>query len=204
MFGGWHEWLTSFFAILCVGAAIKIMDDFLDSEYDLCRGKITLAGRLGRAVLPYTLCVALLGAYLNTQLCISLFLASYALGMFSTWRDVLPTRLPAYVEILIAIGLSVLCTGWYMTLWAVSITAVIDWLDDLVDIAGDKRSGQRNLALRLGVVETILLLLAALCTAVLTNVSNTILVFVSLTALMILSEISTRNLWKSAEDGEEV
>ncbi|MBX5436782.1 MAG: hypothetical protein IRZ33_06140 [Alicyclobacillaceae bacterium] len=197
MSGGWHDWLLSLACLLFTGAAVKLMDDYLDAEYDICRGQRTMASKLGRATLPYSLVLALLGAYLSLHEAVALFLASYAVGMLSAWRERLPTRMPAYLEMAAAVGLSYLLVGWRLTLWGVAMMALVDWLDDVIDMAGDTVSGQRNLAVRVGVVETSLLCLAALLVAVLTNASLTVLAFLAVTVLTILSDLTTTRLWRT-------
>ncbi|MCL6593469.1 MAG: hypothetical protein K6T31_05790 [Alicyclobacillus sp.] len=182
--------------MLLVGAAIKLMDDHLDAEYDICRGERTLAVRLGRACLPYALVLALLAAYIDRQLTLALFFSSYAVGMLSQWRDVLPTRLPAVCEMAAAVCLSCTLTGWRTALWALALMVTIDWLDDLADVHKDVRTGQRNVAARLGVVETSLLVLAAMCLAVLASPRLTAIAFVVLTLLTIAAEWTTRRLWQ--------
>ncbi|MCL6548323.1 MAG: hypothetical protein K6T30_05380 [Alicyclobacillus sp.] len=199
MSGDWLDWLSALACLLCTGAAVKLMDDYLDAEYDICRGQRTVATKLGRATLPYSLVLALVGAYLNLHEALALFFASYAVGMLSGWRERLPTRLPAYVEMLAAVGLSCLLSGWRMALWGVAMMALVDWLDDVIDVSGDQVSGQRNMVVRIGMVETLLLCLAALLVAVLTDASLTALAFLAVTLLTILSELTTSRLWGTVD-----
>lgn len=202
MFGDWHSFLVTVGCLLCVGAAVKLMDDYLDVEYDVCRGVRTCAARLGRATLPYALVLTILGAYLNLPVTIAVFLAAYGVGMLAGWNEKMPTHLPAYIEIIIAAGLSILLSGWEMTLWAFSMMAVIDWLDDLMDVTHDRTTGQRNMALRAGFVETLLLLLLALFAAVMSNAVLTAMTFVVLVLLTMLSEMTTTNLWNESSGNE--
>jgi 1,4-dihydroxy-2-naphthoate octaprenyltransferase len=203
MYGAWHEWISPLLCLLLAGAVIKLMDDYLDAPFDLSRGKQTLANRLGRAILPYVLVMAFLAAYLDPTLSTAVYLASYALGMVCNPRERLPTHLYAYVEIIVALLLSCLVAGWQLALWSLSMMAVIDWLDDIIDASGDKVTGQSNLAIRIGTVETVLLLMVAFCTAVLTNVNLTVLTFVAVACLTVMSEFSTHHIWKqSSTEGE--
>lgn len=202
MSGSWYEWGVLLLCLLLIGAVVKLLDDSLDADFDKFRGQLTLAARLGRAVYPYGVVLALVAAYLNANLTIALFLGSYVVGMFVQWRESLPTKVSAYIEILAGIALSVALTGWQTAFWGVAMMAVIDWLDDLVDYSGDKTSGQVNLALRIGVVETLFLVMAALCTAVLLNPLLTGLTFIAVTLLSIAAELTTKHLWKvNGEDG---
>ena len=204
MFGGWSEWLGWLACMLLTGAVIKLMDDSLDAAFDKFRGKRTLAVRLGSAVFPYGLMLALLAANIDVKLTLALFFGSYAVGMFTNWRERLPSHLPAYVEMLLAVGSSVLLTGWQLALWAIAMMAVIDWLDDLVDVAGDKRSGQANLAVRIGFVETLFLVMGMLCVAVLLDPVRTVLAFVAVTLLSIGAEATTKRLWSVHDEKEGV
>lgn len=117
MFGGWPEWLVQIGCLVLIGAAVKLMDDFLDCEYDLSRGRRTLAAQFGRACLPYALVLALCAAALDLRLTIAVFLGSYVMGMFSTWREDMPTHIPAYVEMLLGAALSWWIVGWRTALW---------------------------------------------------------------------------------------
>lgn len=204
MSGNWYEWGLWLLCMLFVGAVVKLLDDSLDADFDKFRGKRTLAARLGRAVFPYGTVLVLFAAYLDVSLTVALFLGSYVVGMFVQWREVLPTRVPAYVEIVVAMAVSVLLTGWQMAFWGISMMAVVDWLDDLVDYAGDKTSGQVNLALQIGVVETLFLVMLALCTAVLLNPLFTALTFIAVSILTILAEVTTKHQWKTNEQDGSV
>jgi 1,4-dihydroxy-2-naphthoate octaprenyltransferase len=200
MSGDLLDGATALAALLLIGATIKLMDDYLDAEYDICRGKRTLAIKLSRASLPYALCLGLIAGFLKTDLAISIFFGSYAVGMLSTWKEKLPTKVPAYVEIAVAIALSVALVGWKTALWGVALMAVFDWIDDIVDLSADQRTGQRNLARRIGVVETTLLTLSAMCVAVLCNTWWTALGFIAFTLLTVLAEATTSNLWRDMEE----
>jgi hypothetical protein len=69
-------------------------------------------------------------------------------------------------------------------------------------VTSDKQTGQSNLAARLGVAETLLLVLMALCTAVLSNAKLTGLGFIALTVLSVAAELATTRVWESCdEDG---
>ncbi|QSO53678.1 hypothetical protein JZ785_07495 [Alicyclobacillus curvatus] len=200
MFGGLPEWVFNLLTMLLMGWTIKLLDDHLDSEYDIARGERTLAVRLGRSAFAYGMVSALLAAALNQSLAIALFFSSYAVGMFTDVREKQPTHLPAYVECAIAVGLSVLFAGWQTALFALAFVALVDWLDDIVDYGRDALSGERNVARSLGFVETTLLVLLALLTAVLMQPLTTILGFVAFALITAVSELSTERLWHTATD----
>jgi 1,4-dihydroxy-2-naphthoate octaprenyltransferase len=198
--GEWLDWLRTFASLMLMAGAIKLMDDYLDRDFDLGFGRRTLAARLERSALPYGLLLALVGSFLDLHAALAVFFGSYAVGMFSCWRTIMPTRLPAYVEIVATVGLSCLLLGWRTALWGLAMMAVIDWLDDLVDTSVDRRTGQGNLAVRIGVVETLLLMLATLCVAVVMDAHLTILAFIVLPVVSIVAEVTTIRLWQAQDE----
>ncbi|HEU4963258.1 MAG TPA: hypothetical protein VFV52_05285, partial [Bacilli bacterium] len=106
MFGGWSSLAVEILGIVLTGLTIKLMDDWLDLEYDQCIGRHTLAMKLGRASLPYALVLFGLAIALTPKLSFPLFLAAYAIGMGHELRERMPTRLPGWVESILALGLS--------------------------------------------------------------------------------------------------
>jgi 1,4-dihydroxy-2-naphthoate octaprenyltransferase len=200
MSGVLHEWGVPFISMLIIGAVVKLMDDHLDAEYDICRGERTLSIKLGRAVLPYALILTLMAAYFQTSIAISLFLGSYAVGMFSGWREKLPTKVPGYIEILLAIAVSSLLIGPRLALWGVAMMALIDWLDDIVDMARDRTTGQDNVAIKFGTVETTFMVIVAMSLSVLLDPRLTIVGFIAFAVLTILFELTTTHLWTALDE----
>jgi hypothetical protein len=194
MYGDWFDIARILIALLTTGSVVKLMDDALDTEFDLCLGKRTLAAKMGRATLPYCLVLVLIGAAANLHVSISIFLASYAVGMFHHLEERLPTRLPAYVECLGAFLLSALLTGWIATLWALCMMCVIDWLDDVVDSVQDKESGQSNMTVRFGVAEVLFGILLVLFGAIWLEAWWTAYAFVTLAILTIFFELTTTQI----------
>lgn len=194
MYGDWDELGRLFIGLLAVGFVIKMVDDALDAEYDICRGQRTLAVKWGRAALPYTIIMVLLAAWANLQLTFAAFLGSYAVGMFINWRETLPTRVPAYVETILMMSISVLLVGWRNALWGLAMMCVIDWLDDVIDRWRDHDSGQLNMVHRFGIVEVLLATLVALCTAIFANPEWSILTFIAVPILTIFFEATTTQL----------
>ncbi|GAX91777.1 hypothetical protein [Effusibacillus lacus] len=179
MFGDWYNWSVELFGIVLTGIAIKTMDDLLDVEYDQCVGRFTIAGKLGKAVMPYALLILGIGVFVAEEIALALFLASYSIGMGHDLFERMPTRLPGWAESLIALVVGMLLTGPLPMVWGVLIMAGVQFLDDLVDIYKDSQSGQRNSAVQLGVVETTLLTLICFLGAVLMNASDSVLVLLA-------------------------
>lgn len=202
LMSGLPPWVSNLVAMVLVGFVIQWMDDALDSEVDLSRGERRLAVRMGRGLLPYGLGLMVLGAAFNFQLTAALFLSSYAVGMFSNLTERLTTRVPAYVETVIALLLSVAVSGWQVAAFAFCFIAFIDWLDDVVDYRKDLRSGGSNLALRIGMIETSLLVLLAMLGAVWLNALDTLLGLIAFATVTVIAEVTVQHLWTRERDSE--
>lgn len=189
MFGGWSSLGVEVLGIVLAGLTIKLMDDWLDLEFDQCIGRHTLAMRLGRACLPYALVLFGAAVALAPDLSMALFLAAYAIGMGHDLREKMPTKLPGWLESLLALLLSAAFAGLVLTAWAVCIMAMIQLLDDLMDLQADRRSGQNNLAHRLGLVEATLLMFISLLAALLISTMKTVEVLVALPLVHILMSL---------------
>lgn len=201
MFGDWHEMLYLFVAILLSGATVKLMDDALDVEYDLCRGKRTLAARLGRACLPYSLVCFAIAMMADRQAALAVFLGSYAVGMFTRFEERLPSRVPAYVEIVAAIAIAVILIGWQDALWGVAMMSMIDWLDDVMDRHKDAASGQFNVVNRFGIVEVLFAVLIVFCLAVYAQLVWTIAALIVLVILNIVFDFTTTKILALEDEG---
>lgn len=199
MFGGLPDIIRVCIALLLSGATVKMMDDALDVEYDLCRGKRTLAARLGRASLPYSLIVFGFSMAVEPHVSISILFASYCVGMFTRSAEILPTRVPAYVEIVIGLLILCLLVGWRDALWAMATMSLIDWLDDVMDRHRDRETGQANLAVRFGLVEVLFGILIAFCLALYAQTAWTIAALLSWVVLDIVFRLTTQSILNSEE-----
>jgi 4-hydroxybenzoate polyprenyltransferase len=168
MSGAGYEPVVHTLAMVLTGVVVKIMDDYLDMEFDLHVGKKTLAVRWGRACLPYALLVFGLAMALAPGLSFALFAASYAIGMGHVLSESMPSRLPGWLESLAVIGMAVGTVGWKTAVWALLAVFSVQLIDDVIDREPDGMTGQANIARRIGTIEALLLLLAAtLCSALL-------------------------------------
>lgn len=202
MFGDWPDWALVLAAMLLSGGVIKLVDDFLDSDEDLCRGERTLAARLGKSTLPYLAILATLAAACNLHVALAMLLCSFAVGMLHPWRYGRRGIVWKLSEIAVAVSVSIALTGLLLTVWALATLAMADWLDDLADTAADKVTGQRNMVLSIGPVATVICTLAALGVAVLFNAFYTLLAFIALPVIHIIAEWTTRHLWKTTEESD--
>ncbi|MCL6453752.1 MAG: hypothetical protein K6T78_09115 [Alicyclobacillus sp.] len=203
MFGAMPEWLIQLLSMTCIGLVIQWVDDHLDRAFDLCRGERTLAVKMGRSCFVYGALLAVVAVCLDAPIATALFLGSYAVGMMSNWTERMPTRLPAGMETVLAAFLSVLLAGWHTTAWALCFAAWVDWLDDIIDYRKDGPGNTRNLARRIGIVETSVLVLLALLGCVWLNPEWTLLGFVAFAVVTVISELTTARLWTVDEEGGE-
>ncbi len=140
-----------FGAVLCMAVAVKLMDDLLDGDvggprdHDLVSRHETRALGAGGAA-AYALGLGMVAAALNTEWAVTLFLASYAVGMLDDPLRRLPSRLPAGVESFLAILIGVSAYGWRSAVASLACIVLIQALDDLVDYRSDLQAGRRNWA----------------------------------------------------------
>lgn len=158
MFGvGFEEALISTVragaAILCTGLAVKLMDDFLDLQYDSQAGIPSPAVRLGEATLPYGLILLAIGAAFHAPIALSLFVAAYSIGMIQDLKRPLPSGLTGWQESILVLGLGALLLGPVIQIWGLAMMVFIQVIDDMIDYHVDQMSGNPNLLRRFGWVE---------------------------------------------------
>jgi 1,4-dihydroxy-2-naphthoate octaprenyltransferase len=186
MSGVWSSLIVEILGMVLAGLTIKLMDDWLDHEYDQCIGRITVSIRLGRACLPYTLVAFGLAMALAPQIALTLFLAAYAVGMGHDLRERMPTKLPGWFESMLALAVIALFAGPMLAAWGLFAMGMIQLLDDLMDLQKDRRSGQNNLAIRWGLVEATILMFICLLAAVLLSPLHTVEVLIATPMVHIL------------------
>ncbi|NLJ86419.1 MAG: hypothetical protein GX322_08260 [Firmicutes bacterium] len=172
------SYLRPFLACFFTGLAIKIMDDYLDTAFESTLG-VTWAIQLKEAALPYALLFFSLGCLAEQQWSITLFWASYAVGMRGDLRRPLALGLTGWQETF-ALGV-ILSLVWdcqnVFTSWAAIFS--LQGIDDLVDRKIDKLVGSDNWALRWGVVETSMMVIIVLTLLAYLDIAKLILVFLS-------------------------
>lgn len=144
-------------AVILCAVAIKLADDFLDEEIDENIGNENWSIILGRGAPIYAMLFLSLSIYLNPPVSLSLFLASYSIGMLHDLKQRLPTNLTGYQESLIAFIIGIILCGWKLMIFAILFVIGVQLIDDCIDVQNDKLAGYRNLAYRLGCVEAYLL-----------------------------------------------
>ncbi|NLK08402.1 MAG: hypothetical protein GX316_06835 [Firmicutes bacterium] len=171
--------LRPFLACVFAGFAIKIMDDYLDGPLDALVGKISWSTRLEKGALPYALMVFCLGVAADDGWAVTLFWASYALGMRGDLQRSLLSRLTGWQEIVLTglcisavYGSRALGTSW------LAVFIVQAW-DDLLDKDIDKLTGAHNWAIQWGSTETAISLVIAVSLLSLLHPVKLLLVLIS-------------------------
>ncbi|WP_371370994.1 hypothetical protein [Sporomusa aerivorans] len=183
------EFLSTVIAAACCSAAVKLADDYLDMDYDAIAGKPNWAEILDRGTMLYAMFLLALAAGINATLSLSLFFASYIVGMFSCLRDKFPSRLNGFQESMLAFTAGIILFGWNQMMFSVCFVAAVQLFDDYLDAQSDQLAGQRNLANRLGKVECIVVFL--LCTILAWDFDNQ-LFFPALAGTTIVYLLSSR------------
>lgn len=154
MFGAISDWidptLLKVVTIWLTGFVIKLMDDYLDQEYDAETGYHSLAQRLGKAALPYTLLTFAFGCLLMPSIAVSYFFAAYAVGMVGEMPRLLPSRLSGFQETAIVSIVGVFTIGWHQFVLSLLIVLAIQAVDDLLDYTHACDRGGRNWVVRWG------------------------------------------------------
>lgn len=159
------EFIQAFFCVIFCAASVKITDDFLDSCCDQHVGKKNLANAIGPGAMVYALLLMGLAAALNAALAVSLFLASYIVGMFNQLTQRMPTRLTGYQEAVIIFIGGLVLFGWRLAIFSILFILAVQLVDDCVDARLDGLIGRNNFAHRFGIIECCLLALLLLLTA---------------------------------------
>ncbi|MCR4430614.1 MAG: hypothetical protein NUV45_06300 [Tepidanaerobacteraceae bacterium] len=148
--------IKKFISIFLTGIVIKLMDDYMDSEFDDLIKNINLAKFLGKGVVPYTLFVFSLASMLNYSAAITLFFASYITGMTTNFDEKMPSGLFGYQEMIIIFLFGCIVFGTAEMFSSLFLIIAIQLWDDYVDYHSDKYS-IKNLAFVLGRNESLLL-----------------------------------------------
>jgi hypothetical protein len=163
-------------SIFLTGLSIKLMDDYLDQELDKLSNKRTMAIKLERASLPYTLLLFSLAVALNYSWSLSLFWASYILGMGYDLQNSLPTGLKSYQESVILLILSLYILEPEQMFSSLLIIFVIQLIDDLIDYKVDKQIYRNNFIYIFGKWQVIFLIIIMISLSLYLDYKKSILV----------------------------
>lgn len=149
-------------AVACCAIAIKLADDYLDQEQDRLAGQPNWTNILGPGTMFYAIFFLSIAAAINSAVSLSLFFASYIVGMFNDFQSHFPLGLTGWQESLLTLFISLLLLGWEITVFSLALVFAVQLIDDCIDINVDSHSGQRNYACRLGFIECVLTAVCAL------------------------------------------
>jgi len=149
-------------AVSCCAFAIKLADDYLDQEQDRLTGQANWTDILGIGTMFYAIFFISIAAAIHSSVSLSLFFASYIVGMFNDFKNRFPLGLTGWQESLLTLLLCLALFGWEMTFFSLSFVIAVQLIDDCIDIKIDSKSGRRNFASRLGCMECSLAALLAL------------------------------------------
>ena len=147
-------------SIFLTGIVIKIMDDFLDQDIDsLYRKGLNIFLVVEHSVMSYTLLLLSFAFILDPVTSLSLFFASFALGMLTNLTVKMPTGLYGYQESLIIVFVGCILFRTNM-LSSLLIILTVQLCDDFLDFDRDKVT-KKNLAFLMGKTECSLLAITA-------------------------------------------
>lgn len=156
-----YEYGLLFLSSVFCAATVKLLDDYLDREADAAANQPNWISRLGEGAVAYCLPLLAVGIALQPAVSLPLFLASWAVGMYRDLRVKYLSRLSGWQEVVLTIAIGISFAGWRMMLFALLLAFSVQAIDDLIDCHRDCLTGIRNLALRFGKMECILL--ASIC-----------------------------------------
>lgn len=154
MFADIYSLMYDFLAVFLTGCVIKLLDDYLDQEYDLLNGKSTLAYRLGLGTSAYGILLFAIAVAFNWHLSVALFFAAYITGMVCDINRSFVSGLSGLQEIVIFGVLGCLLVSIKTIFTAIFVLLFIQVIDDWMDIGQDYKIGQRNMFNSFGVIET--------------------------------------------------
>ena len=144
------EFIRLTLAVMCTAAAIKLVDDFLDVQHDNAVGFFNWTEILGRGTIIYAMLFLSVGAALYTPLSLTLFLASYIVGMFNDLHKLFPSHLNGLGESQLVGIIGIIIFGLRLMMFSLFFVVFMQLLDDCIDIKIDKLAGKRNFAHRVG------------------------------------------------------
>lgn len=159
------EFVKIMISVILCSTAVKLVDDCLDKDLDVCAGRRNIAEVIGNGTMVYAMLFLVIAAGVNAAVSMPLFLASYIVGMFNDLKSTFPSRLNGMQEAFLVMLLGVLFFGWNSMFFALFFILGIQLLDDCLDLRTDVLTGQRNFAHRLGVTECVILGIMAILIA---------------------------------------
>lgn len=140
-------------SIIITALVIKILDDYIDLDQT---GFSSIVSNMKEGILPYTLIFFSLACLMNREITVSLFVSAYIIGMLKDFRRSLSFKLKGYHESFIIIIVFGCLIGFFEMLSSIIVILAIQFLDDIIDIRKDRYFNNKNIAIRIGIVEGLL------------------------------------------------
>ncbi|MBM7555848.1 hypothetical protein JOC47_000682 [Halanaerobacter jeridensis] len=153
------------------------MDDYLDQEIDRLNNRNALAVKLKRGIVPYSLLLFSFAILCNYKLAISLFWASYIVGMGINKTE-LPFTLKMYQEVFLLLIIAFLVLDSSQFLFALIIILFIQAVDDYIDYYREKYIARDNFINYFGRSGTFFIIIFSLVFSLNLNWQLTLLIIV--------------------------
>ncbi len=141
-------------SVILTGITIKLIDDYLDNDKTIFSKIIE---NMGKGILPYSIIIFSISCLLNLETSVSLVSSAYIVGMISDFNRKLTFNLKGYEESILIFIILVIFLGFNEMVSSLIIIFITQLIDDIIDINKDKYYNNKNLAFKLGVVESILI-----------------------------------------------
>lgn len=195
--------LKKFMSILLAGIVVKIMDDYMDREFDELVNNDNTTKILGLGMMPYAIFIFSLGCIFNPTAAISLFFASFATGMAGNFNAKMPSGLYGYQEALMAIVLGLILFGAVEMFSSLLLIAAIQLWDDYVDYNKDIYS-TKNWAYIIGKNESLLLGIIFFISSLYLDYIKALSGIISVWAIVYIIKLWFNNYHKPEDSGGEV
>ena len=162
-------------AVIFIGLVIKLMDDYLDQEIDRLNERDSLAVKLNRGILPYSLLLFSGAVLCNYKLAISLLWASYIVGMGINKKDS-SFYFADYYELPLLLLIGFLCLDKGQFLFSLLIILSIQAGDDYIDYYQEKYINRDNFVNYLGKMGTIMITFFSLAASLYLNMQLSLLI----------------------------
>jgi len=195
--------LRKFISILFTGIVVKIMDDYMDREFDELVNNENTTKILGLGMLPYAIFIFSLACILDLATAISLFFASFTTGMVWNLNAKMPSGMHGYQESLIIIVLGLILFGAVEMFSSLLLIFAIQLWDDYVDYNKDRYS-TKNWAFIMGKNESLLLGIIFFISSLYLDYIKTLSGVVSMWAIVYIIKLWFNNFHKLENSGGEV
>lgn len=195
--------LKMFFSIFFTGITIKMMDDFIDEDFDHLIGIFNLTKELGPGIVSYILLIFSLAIVLNPKVATSLFFVSFSIGMVGNLTAKMPSGLYGYQESIIVLILALFLSGTKEVFSSLFLITAIQLWDDYLDYTGDKYSS-KNWAFILGKTECFILGLLNFLASLYLDYIKAILGIISAILIVYIINILSIKVIKEKAETKEV